>query len=83
MAYPSSIVAGKFSGDGQTELAVAGLFSNNVAILENNGLGSFDQPAGSLITLGDQSYPVAALVAAKFNGDGLPISLSPTGTPRT
>ncbi len=37
--FPSSIVAGDFSGDGRTDLVVANAFSNDVSVLLGNGNG--------------------------------------------
>ena len=39
--YPSAIVAGDFTGDGRTDLAVANSGSNDVSILLGNGNGTF------------------------------------------
>ena len=38
---PFAIVAGKFTGDGRTDLAVANSGSNNVSVLLNKGDGTF------------------------------------------
>ena len=65
--YPSSIVKGDFVGDGRVDLAVAGMFSNDVAILARDGSGSFRQTA--TIALGGRSSPVA-LAAGDFTADG-------------
>ena len=38
---PDAIVAGDFTGDGRTDLAVANYGSNNVSVLLGNGDGTF------------------------------------------
>ncbi len=63
--YPSAIVAGDFTGDGRTDLAVANEFDNTVSILLGNGDGTFQKQ----VTYQVGSYP-DALVAGDFNGDG-------------
>ncbi len=59
---PSAIVAGDFTSDGRTDLAVSD--SDGVQILLGNGDGTF-QPA-STVAAGTQGV----LVAGDFNGDG-------------
>jgi hypothetical protein len=62
---PSFIVAGDFTGNGRTDLAVSNFYGNTVSILLGNGDGTFEPQV---------SYPVgahpAAIVAGDFNGDG-------------
>ena len=62
---PVAIVAGDFTGDGRTDLAVANLGANTVSVLLGNGDGTF-QP--------QVTYPVGsnprAIVAGDFRGDG-------------
>ena len=64
-AYPRAIVAGDFTGDGRTDLAVANFDDNTVSVLLGNGDGTF-QP--------QVTYAVGAeprrIVAGDFNGDG-------------
>ena len=58
-------MAGDFSGDGRTDLAVANLGSNDVSVLLGNGDGTFQNQV---------RYPAGtspfALVAGDFSGDG-------------
>ena len=63
---PISIVAGRFSGDGKVDLAVAD-FSGKVIILNNAGGGRFI--AGQSIAIPWPSEPVS-VVAGDLNGDG-------------
>ena len=62
---PDALVAGDFTGDGRTDLAVANSGSNDVSVLLGNGDGTFRDQA---------TYPVGtdpvALVAGDFTGDG-------------
>ena len=58
-------MAGHFTGDGYTDLAVANSGSNNVSVLLGNGNGTF-QPQ---VTYAVGSHP-AAIVAGHFTGDG-------------
>jgi len=62
---PDAIVAGDFTGDGRTDLAVANGESNDVSILLGNGDGTFE-PA---VQYAVGSNP-DAIVAGDFNGDG-------------
>ncbi len=63
-ATPMDVVAGDFTGDGASDLAVA-TADSEVAILLGNGLGTF-QLAGDYAVGADPS----AIVAGDFNGDG-------------
>jgi uncharacterized repeat protein (TIGR01451 family) len=62
---PSVIVAGDFSGDGKSDLAVANAGSNNISVLVNNGDGTFKPAVNSPAGTAPQ-----AIAAADFNGDG-------------
>jgi hypothetical protein len=62
---PDSIVAGDFSGDGRTDLAVANFLQSDVSVLLGNGDGSF-QPQ---VTYAIGSTP-DIIVAADFDGNG-------------
>ena len=62
---PAAILAGDFTGNGHTDLAVANYGSDDVSILLGNGDGTFQNP----VTYAVGSAPTA-LVAGDFNGDG-------------
>jgi hypothetical protein len=62
---PSAVITADFNGDGNLDLAVAGLASSSVAILLGNGDGTFQNPVD--YTTGP--YP-ESLVTGDFNGDG-------------
>jgi len=64
---PSAIVAGDFTGDGRTGLAVSNFNDNTVSVLLGNGDGTF-QPQATY-TVG--TYP-GAIVAGDFTADGHP-----------
>jgi FG-GAP-like repeat len=55
-SYPDAIVAGDFTGDGRTDLAVANEFGDTVSVLLGNGDGTF-QPARALPHCFAQLYP--------------------------
>jgi Ca2+-binding RTX toxin-like protein len=63
---PISVKVGDFNGDGKSDLAVAKIFSNNIAILLGNGNGSFN--ASPNVVVG--SSP-ADVVVGDFNRDGI------------
>jgi probable HAF family extracellular repeat protein len=65
-AFPYTIVAGDFNGDGKLDVAVTDLDSDQVTILAGVGDGTF-QPSSVLETA---ASPVG-LLAADFNRDGL------------
>ena len=67
--YPSSIVAGDFTGNGVLDLAVANLDSDNVSILLGDGHGGFQTLPP--IALGDQASDPVSIVAGDFTGDGV------------
>ena len=62
---PDAIVAGDFTGNGRTDLAVANEGDNTISVLLSNGDGTF-QPQ---VTYAVGTYPYA-IVAGDFNGDG-------------
>ena len=66
-AYPISIVAGDFNGDGRTDLAVANQGSGNsdVSVLLGNGDGTFQNQ----VRYAAGALPIS-VVAGDFNGDG-------------
>src|SRR5690348_9240552 len=62
---PSAVAVGDFNGDGNLDLAVANLVSNDVSILLGNGDGTF-QPA---LSYSAGSGP-ESITIGDFNGDG-------------
>jgi len=62
---PSAVAVGDFNGDGNLDLAVANLVSNDVSILLGNGDGTF-QPA---LSYSAGSGP-ESIATGDFNGDG-------------
>ena len=64
---PSSVAASDLDDDGDQDLAVANLLSNNVTILKNTGTGNFNEPASSPEGVGSQ--PIS-LAAGNLDGDG-------------
>ncbi len=69
-------MAGDFTGDGRTDLAVANFESNDVSILLGNGDGTFEPAVQYAVGAG----PVA-IVAGDFTGDGHSTWPSPTSDP--
>ncbi len=67
--FPASVTAADFDGDGDRDLAVANLNSDNVTILRNGGSGNFVEPGSSPETAGDSPVSVAS---ADLDGDGDP-----------
>jgi hypothetical protein len=65
VSYPDALVAGHFTGDGQTDLAVADQGSDDVQVLLGHGNGTFR--AGQILSVGSRPE---ALVAGDFTGDG-------------
>jgi VCBS repeat protein len=64
---PQGVAAADLDGDGDQDLAVANLFSDNVTILKNNGSGNLRETASSPIATGDAPAKVAAV---DLDGDG-------------
>ncbi len=62
---PARIVAGDFTGDGRTDLAVANGIDNTVSVLLGNGDGTFQPQVTYAVGLGP-----GAIVAGDFTGDG-------------
>ena len=67
--YPSSIVAGDWTGNGVIDLAVANPDSDDVTVLMGNGRGGFQ--ALPPIPLGDQAGDPVAITAGDFTGNGV------------
>ncbi len=64
---PQATAAADLDGDGDQDLAVANLFSDDVTILKNKGNGNFRQPASSPVPAGDGP---TSIVATDLDGDG-------------
>ena len=62
---PDAIVAGDFTGDGRTDLAVANLYGGNVSVLLGNGDGTFQPQVTYAVGVNPD-----AIVAGDFTGDG-------------
>ena len=62
---PQSVYAADFDGDGDMDIAIANISSNDVSILLNNGAGGFS--AGGTVAVGGNAFSV---VATDFDGDG-------------
>ena len=65
-SFPSSIVAGDFTGNGVLDLAVANRGSDDVSILLGDGHGGF--PTLPPIPLGDQAGEPMSIVAGRLHG---------------
>ena len=61
---PDAIVAGDFTGDGRTDLAVANYDDNTVSVLLGNGDGTFQPQVTYAVGVSPR-----AIVAGDFNGD--------------
>ena len=64
-SFPDAIVAGDFTGDGRTDLAVANYKDNDVSILLGKGDGTFQTQVTYAVGSGPD-----AIVAGDFTGDG-------------
>jgi len=68
---PGAVATGDLNGDGHPDLVTANNATSQIAVLLNNGAGSFGSPtfyaAGAGVGEGSQS-----IVIADFNGDGHP-----------
>ncbi|MBV8264823.1 MAG: VCBS repeat-containing protein, partial [Planctomycetaceae bacterium] len=62
---PYALVAGDFTGDGHTDLAVANYGDNDVSVLLGNGDGTFQNQVTYKVANGPK-----AIVAGDFTGDG-------------
>jgi hypothetical protein len=63
---PFAASAGDLDGDGDPDLAVANLASDNVTVLKNGGSANFNQPPSSPESAGDSPRSIAI---ADFDGD--------------
>ena len=64
---PRSIVAARFNGDANTDLAVANRGTDNVTVLLGSASGDFAEPASSEEGVGDAP---SGLATGNFGGDG-------------
>jgi hypothetical protein len=65
--FPKSGATGDFNGDGNADLAIANLSSNNVSVLLGNGNGTFQ----TAVTYSTGASPTFVVVS-DFNGDRKP-----------
>lgn len=68
--FPFYLAVADFKGNGNAGIAVTNQNDNTVTVLLGNGDGTFTQAAGSPIP--GFNYNPAQIVAADFNGDGVP-----------
>jgi hypothetical protein len=69
LGFPSAIVAGDFTGNGRTDLAVLNEFGNTVSVLLGNGDGTFQPQVSYPVGVGLDGIPFA-IVAGDFSGNG-------------
>ena len=62
-----SVTAGDLDGDGDLDLAVANQADNSVTLLLNDGSGSFNEAAGSPVSVG---FDPGAVTSGDLDGDG-------------
>jgi hypothetical protein len=62
--YPTAVVLGDFTGDGDLDVATANYYSNQVAVLYGGGDGTFSIPVLSAVGTNP-----SAIAAGDFNGD--------------
>ncbi len=67
---PRAIVAGDFTGDGRTDLAVVNDDDNTVSVLLGNGNGTFQSQVTYAVGSASFAFSIVAIVAGDFTGDG-------------